>query len=35
MEVDHQAQEMLSRLIEQMAEQEGIIELLKEERQME
>ena len=35
MEVDQQAREMLSRLIGQMAEQEGITELLKEESQME
>ena len=35
MGVDQQAQEMLLRLIEQMAEQEGINELLKEENQME
>lgn len=35
MEVDQQTQEMLSRLIEQMAGQEGITELLKEENQME
>lgn len=35
MDVDQQAQEMLSRLIEQMAKQEGITELLKEENQME
>lgn len=35
MEVDLQAREMFSRLIEQMAEQEGITELLKEESQME
>ena len=34
-EVDQQAQEMFLRLIEQMAEQEGITELLKEESQME
>ena len=34
-EVDQQAQEMFSRLIEQMAKQEGITELLKEENQME
>lgn len=34
-EVDQQAQEMLSRLIEQIARQEGITELLKEENQME
>ncbi len=34
-EVDQQAQEMLLRLIEQMANQEGITELLKEESQME
>ena len=33
-EVDQQAQDMLSRLIEQVAEQEGITELLKEENQM-
>lgn len=35
MEVDQQAQEMFSRLIEQMAKQEGITELFKEENQME
>lgn len=35
MEVDQQAQEMFSRLIEQMAGQEGITELLKQENQME
>lgn len=35
MEVDQQAKEMFSRLTEQMAEQEGITELLKEESQME
>ena len=34
-EVDQQAQDMLSRLIEQIAKQEGITELLKEENQME
>lgn len=34
-EVDQQAQEMFSRLIEQMAGQEGITELLKQENQME
>lgn len=34
-EVDQQTQEMFLRLIEQMAEQEGITELLKEESQME
>ncbi len=34
-EIDQQAQDMLSRLIVQMAEQEGITELLKEENQME
>lgn len=34
MEVDQQAQEMFSRLIEQMAGQEGITELLKQENQM-
>ena len=34
-EVDQQAEEMFSRLIEQMANQEGITELLKEENQME
>lgn len=35
MDVDQQAREMFSRLIGQMAEQEGITELLKEESQME
>lgn len=35
MGIDQQAQEMFSRLIEQMANQEGITELLKEENQME
>lgn len=34
-EIDQQAQEMFSRLIEQMAGQEGITELLKQENQME
>ena len=34
MEVDQQAQEMFARLIEQMAGQEGITELLKQENQM-
>ena len=34
-EIDQQAQDMLSRLIEQMAKQEGITELLKEKNQME
>ena len=35
MEVDQQAQEMFSRLIEQMAKQEDITELFKEENQLE
>ena len=34
-EVDQQAEEMFSQLVEQMAEQEGVTEQLKAERQME
>lgn len=33
-DIDHQAQEMFFQLVEQMAEQEGVIERLKEENQM-